>query len=47
MEIFQDMEGLECIHVEILVQNQDMENYQDVEIFQDKEAKHHTHFIIK
>ena len=46
------MEGLVLNHVEIPVENQDMEINrdmkinQDMEINQNKEARHHTQYII-
>ena len=47
MKNFQDIEGLVLNCVEILLENQDTKNLQDQEIFQDKEYKHHTQYIVQ
>ena len=39
--ILQDMEGLLCNHVEVPVEIQGMENFQDLG------AQHHTQYIVK
>ena len=41
------MEGLVLNHVEIPVENQDTEIFQDIKIFQYLEAQHHTYYIVK
>ena len=41
------MDGLVLNHVEITVEIQDMEIFQDVEISLGLEAQHHTQYIIK
>ena len=51
-EILHDMEDLVLNYVEIPVENQDIKvhriyKFQDVEIFQDLEDWHHTHYILK